>query len=60
MTETHTINELWKLACEADGISPDSKFVEFSENNYWAKKYNTAMMLYAKYQVAMRQMVSGG
>jgi hypothetical protein len=38
-----TIKQLWQKACEHDGITPDSKFVVFSDANPWAKKYNFAM-----------------
>jgi len=58
--DNYTIAELWERACEFDKIPTGTKFAEFSENNYWAKEYDKAMSLYFKYQVAMRQMVSGG
>ncbi len=42
---TYTLKDLWIKACEADGIDPDSKFVVFSKDNRWAKKYNTLALL---------------
>ena len=37
---TYTLKDLWIKACEQDGIEPSSKFVVFSKDNRWAKKYN--------------------
>jgi len=42
---TYTLKDLWIKACEADGIDPHSKFVIFSKDNRWAKKYNTLACL---------------
>ena len=56
----YSIPELWELACKFDKIPTGTKFAHFSENNYWAKQYDKAMNLYSKYQVASRQMISGG
>ena len=36
--------DLWRKACEFDGIPSDSKFVEFSEGNRFAEFYNKAMI----------------
>jgi hypothetical protein len=41
----YTLRQLWIKACEQDGIEPSSKFVVFSKNNRWAKKYNTLALL---------------
>ena len=60
MGYSHTIPELWELACKEDKIPTDSKFVEFSPDNYWAKQYDKAMELYFKYQTQMRIMISQG
>jgi hypothetical protein len=60
MGYSYTIPELWELACKEDKIPTDSKFVEFSPDNYWAKQYDKAMTLYFKYQTAMRIMNSQG
>ena len=56
----YTIPELWELACKEDNLPIDSKFVEFSPDNYWAKQYDKAVSLYFKYQTAMRIMISQG
>jgi hypothetical protein len=37
---TYNLKQLWIKACEQDGIDPSSKFVVFSKDNRWAKKYN--------------------
>jgi len=42
---TYTLKDLWIKACEQDGIEPSSKFVVFSKDNRWAKKYNTLALL---------------
>jgi hypothetical protein len=42
---TYTLRDLWIKACELDGIDPTSKFVVFSKDNRWAKKYNTLALL---------------
>jgi len=41
--------ELWKKACEYDGIPPDSKFVTFSKDNPYAKLYNEALNAEAEF-----------
>jgi hypothetical protein len=41
----HTLKQLWIKACEHDSIEPSSKFVVFSKDNRWAKKYNTLALL---------------
>jgi hypothetical protein len=41
---TYTIPQLWQLACQYDGIAPESKFVVFSQDNPFARKYNFAML----------------
>ena len=56
MSESHTIQELWTLACKEEGIPPDSKFVVFSDNNYWAKRYDKAVSLYLTYKRAIAGM----
>lgn len=38
---TYTLRELWVKACEHDGIDPESKFVVFTQDNPWMRKYNT-------------------
>lgn len=43
--DTMTIKELWNKACDHDGIARNSKFVVFSADNPWAKRYNTAIGL---------------
>jgi hypothetical protein len=58
MTETYTIKEAWENACKEEGVPPDSKFVVFSENNYWAKRYDKAVQLYFKSQQMMHQLNS--
>lgn len=42
-TKTYTIQQLWHLACQFDDIDPRDKFVVFSADNPYAKKYNFAM-----------------
>lgn len=42
---TYTFKQLWVKACEHDGIEPTSKFVVFTKDNPWAKKYNTLACL---------------
>ena len=43
---TYTLEDLWNKACEFDSINPtDSHFVVFSDDNPWAKKYNTLINL---------------
>jgi hypothetical protein len=42
---TYTFKDLWRKACEYDGIEPTSKFVVFSKGNPWARKYNTLACL---------------
>ncbi len=42
---TYTLKELWAKACEHDNIEPSSKFVVFSDDNPWIKKYNTLLNL---------------
>lgn len=37
MTE---VRNLWKQACEWEGISVDSKFVNFSKDNPYVARYN--------------------
>ncbi len=37
------VKELWNKMCEWDKVPPDSKFVEFSDDNPYAKKYNEAI-----------------
>lgn len=44
---------LWRRACEWDGIDPDAKFVSFSGNNHWAKKYNAVFEI-RKFREAVR------
>jgi hypothetical protein len=45
---THNLSELWELACAWDHVAPDSKFVIWSGDNPWAKKYNFAMGCFLK------------
>lgn len=52
-----TVAQLWRKACDHDGIPYDSQFVVFSENNPWAPWYNKAM---AQYLEACRQYEAGG
>ena len=33
-------DELWRKACAWDGISPDTRFVAFSDANPWVRRYN--------------------
>lgn len=42
---SYNLQELWKKACEHDGIDPKAKFVSFSKDNPWMKKYAKAMTL---------------
>lgn len=42
---TYILRDLWILACKHDGIDPDSKFVVFSKDNRWIRKYNTLARL---------------
>lgn len=44
--QRYTINELWNLACEEEGIDSKTPFVEFRPDNYWAKRYNQAVADY--------------
>ncbi len=37
------VKELWNKMCEWDKVPPDSKFVEFSDDNPYAKEYNEAI-----------------
>jgi hypothetical protein len=60
LMESHTIPELWELACKEDNIPTDSKFVEFSPDNYWAKQYDKAMTLYFKYRAGQIELLSRG
>jgi hypothetical protein len=41
----YTLKDLWNLACKHDSIEPSSKFVVFSADNPWMKKYNTLLTL---------------
>ncbi len=41
----YTFKQLWIKACEQEGIEPSSKFVVFSKDNRWAKKYNALARL---------------
>ena len=43
----YTLEQLWKEACKLDDIEPSSKFVVFSKDNAFAKKYNTLLLLRA-------------
>lgn len=43
--ERYTLKDLWIKACEFDGIAPNSKFVVWSKENHWARKYNTLLFL---------------
>lgn len=45
---TYTLKDLWIKACKHDGIEPSSKFVVFSKDNPWAKKYNRFALLIAQ------------
>ena len=36
----YSLRDLWVKACEYDGIDPESKFVVFSDDNPWMRKYN--------------------
>ncbi|MBD3263787.1 MAG: hypothetical protein GF375_01640, partial [Candidatus Omnitrophica bacterium] len=42
------VKELWKKACEYEGIPVDSKFVIFSKDNPYNEAYNRAMTQYMK------------
>lgn len=44
----YTLRDLWIKACETDDIEPSSKFVVFSKDNRWAKKYNALALLIAQ------------
>ena len=39
----HAARDLWKKACEVEGVPDDSKFVVFSPTNQYADFYNLAM-----------------
>ena len=41
---TYTLKDLWRKACEHDGIAPSSKFVVFSNDNPWIVRYNNLML----------------
>jgi hypothetical protein len=41
---TYTLKDLWRKACEHDGIDPTSKFVVFSKDNPWIVRYNNLML----------------
>lgn len=41
-----TNKDLWNKACDHDGIDRDAKFVVFSKDNPWAKRYNASMALH--------------
>jgi len=45
-TLRYTIKEAWRYACQEEGVSEDTKFVVFSDDNQWAKRYNKAMSLH--------------
>ena len=55
---TYTIKEAWANACEEEGIPTDSKFVVFSDDNQWAKRYEKAMLLYFTSLKASKALVS--
>jgi hypothetical protein len=40
-TMKQALAELWAKACRYDGIPADAKFVSFSEDNPYMKKYTT-------------------
>ena len=42
------IRDSWTVACNHDGIAPDSKFVVFSDDNPAAKRHNELMGEYFK------------
>lgn len=44
--QSYTINDLWNLACEEEGINPETEFADFPNTNYWAKRYNQAVADY--------------
>ena len=50
-TQSYTLRDLWVKACEYDKIDPNSKFVVFSKDNPWAKKYNKFACLISQYPV---------
>ena len=52
---TYTFKQLWIKACEHDGIEPTSKFVIFTKDNPWAKKYNTLAVLISQAPVLPAQ-----
>lgn len=52
-----TAKELWRKACEYDGIPPDAVFVCFSKENPYADFYNRVM---GQLQEARQQYAAGG
>lgn len=38
------LQNLWRKACEAEGIDPSAKFVVFSPNNNYANLHNALML----------------
>lgn len=52
---TYTFAQLWIKACKHDGIDPTSKFVIFTKDNPWAKKYNTLACLISQTPVLPAQ-----
>lgn len=49
------VSRLWKLKCEADGVSPDSQFVVFTPANPYDAEYNAAVIRYQERLVAERK-----
>jgi hypothetical protein len=40
------LTDMWRKACEHDGIDPDADSVVFSKNNPWEERYILAMTEY--------------
>lgn len=52
-----TAKVLWRKACEADDMPPDTKFAAFSKDNKYAKFYNITM---TQFMEARQQYADGG
>ena len=39
----------WRLACQHDGIDPNSKFIVFSDNNPYNQQYHAATIAYLSF-----------
>jgi hypothetical protein len=53
----HVAGQLWRKACDFDGIATDSRFVVFSKENKFAAFYNQAMLRLSE---ARQEFADGG